>query len=106
MTAIDSTRLLAMRTAILEQNSALQRAAGAGGPGGIAGNADAKGAAGFGDALQRALAEVTALQAQSSAATPAPEKGANTALTAVVQASPTDPHRLQAAHSTRNKTQP
>src|SRR3546814_6306325 len=78
MTAIDSTRLLAMRTAILEQNSALQRAAGAGGPGGIAGNADAKGAAGFGDALQSALAEVNALQAQSSAATTAYEKGETT----------------------------
>src|SRR3546814_20589840 len=87
MTAIDSTRLLAMRTAILEQNSALQRAAGAGGPGGIAGNADAKGAAGFGDALQSALAEVNALQAQSSAATTAYEKGETNDLAAVMLAS-------------------
>src|SRR3546814_11265331 len=102
MTAIDSTRLLAMRTAILEQNSALQRAAGAGGPGGIAGNADAKGAAGFGDALQSALAEVNALQAQSSAATTAYEKGETTALAAVMLARQQDSIAVEATTQVRN----
>src|SRR3546814_19377933 len=92
MTAIDSTRLLAMRTAILEQNSALQRAAGAGGPGGIAVNADANGAAGFGDTLQRPLAEVNALQVQSSAPTPATEKGETTEIATVNLAPPLTPH--------------
>src|SRR3546814_18383558 len=104
MTAIDSTRLLAMRTAILEQNSALQRAAGAGGPGGIAGNADAKGAAGSGDALPSALAEVNALTAQYFAATTAYEKGDTTDIAAVQLASPKATNTP--ADTTPDNTQP
>src|SRR3546814_11963707 len=103
MTAIDSTRLLAMRTAILEQNSALQRAAGAGGPGGIAGNADAKGAAGFGDALQSALAEVNALQAQSSPATTAYAQGENTDIAAVLLHPPKPPIGITQTLPSRKK---
>ena len=55
--SIDTSRLMAMRSAILEQNSALQRAAGlagTGAPGSIGGPAPT-GPGGFGDALQTAL---------------------------------------------------
>ena len=74
MTSIDSSRLMQMRTAILEQNSALQRAAGVTAPGGIS---DTQGVTpgGFGDAFRSALGEVNAMQAQSSEISAAYEKG-------------------------------
>lgn len=103
MTSIDSSKLLAMRTAILEQNSALQRAAGAASPGGIAGTADSKGAAGFGDALQSALAEVNALQAKSSAATEAYERGETTDIAAVMLARQKASIGFEATLQVRNK---
>lgn len=102
MTTIDSSKLLAMRTAILEQNSALQRAAGAGAPGGIAGTPDAK-ASGFGDALQSALAEVNALQAKSSAATEAYERGDTTDIAAVMLARQKASIGFEATLQVRNK---
>ena len=102
MTPIDSSKLLAMRTAILEQNSALQRAAGIGGPGAPTGTADAK-ATDFGGALQNALAEVNALQAESSAATTAYEKGETTDIAAVMLARQKASIGFEATLQVRNK---
>lgn len=84
MTSIDSSRLLQMRTAILEQNSALQRAAGLG-AGGVPGEAGAaKGVGGFGDAMKNALSEVNAAQSHSTAMTEAYERGEVTDIAAVM----------------------
>lgn len=103
MTSIDSSKLLAMRTAILEQNSALQRAAGIGGAATPAGAAEAKGAGGFGDALQSALAEVNALQADSTAAADAYERGETTDIAAVMLARQKASIGFEATLQVRNK---
>ena len=102
MTSIDSSKLLAMRTAILEQHRALQRAAGAGMPEGLSGAADAK-PGGFGDALQSALAEVNALQAQSSAVTESYERGETTDIAAVMLARQKASVGFEATLQVRNK---
>jgi flagellar hook-basal body complex protein FliE len=83
--SIDASRLMAMRSAILEQNSALQRAAGlagTGAPGSIGGPAAQPG--GFGDALQTALRQVNESQARASAMTEAYERGETTDIAAVM----------------------
>jgi flagellar hook-basal body complex protein FliE len=103
MTPIDSSKLLAMRTAILEQNSALQRAAGVGGTANAGGAAETKGASGFGDALQSALAEVNGLQSQSSAATEAYERGETTDIAAVMLARQKASIGFEATLQVRNK---
>jgi flagellar hook-basal body complex protein FliE len=84
--SIDATRLMAMRTAILEQNSALQRAAGlAGTPGtGEAGGVTQPG--GFTDAMRTALNQVNEMQSQSSAISEAYERGETTDIAAVMLA--------------------
>jgi flagellar hook-basal body complex protein FliE len=84
--SIDATRLMAMRSAILEQNSALQRAAGigAGSPAGGAEGTTRPG--GFGDALQNALRQVNASQAQSTAMTESYERGETTDIASVMLA--------------------
>jgi flagellar hook-basal body complex protein FliE len=79
---IDTSGLLAMRTAILDQNKALQRAAGAGKPGAPEGLGTGEG--GFGNALQSALAHVNELQANSSAIATSYEKGETTDIAAVM----------------------
>lgn len=104
MTPIDSSRLLAMRSAILEQNSALQRAAGVGTAGGLGG--DVAGAAkpgAFGTAMQSALAEVNALQAQASTATEAYERGETTDIAAVMLARQKASIGFEATLQVRNK---
>ena len=104
MTSIDSSRLLAMRSAILEQNEALQRAAGAGAAGGagIAGAGETK-PGGFGDAMQIALAEVNALQSKSSAVTEAYERGETTDIAAVMLARQHASIGFEATMQVRNK---
>lgn len=84
--SIDATRLMAMRTAILEQNSALSRAAGlgAGTAPGEAGGATRPG--GFGDALRSAINQVNESQAQSTTITEAYERGETTDIAAVMLA--------------------
>ncbi|MDP8913779.1 MAG: flagellar hook-basal body complex protein FliE [Pseudomonadota bacterium] len=84
MSSIDSSRLLQMRTAILEQNSALQRAAGAGVGAAPGGTEETKGSGGFGDAFKSALSEVNAAQSRSSAITEAYERGEVTDIAAVM----------------------
>ena len=74
--SIEASRLMALRSAILEQNSALQRAAGIGGAGG------ATEAAGRRSAVSR----VNEMQSQSAAITEAYERGETTDIAAVMLA--------------------
>ena len=83
--SIDASRLMAMRSAILEQNSALQRAAGIG-PGGQANEAGGAARPGFGEAMRSALSEVNASQNQANAMTEAYERGETTDIAAVMLA--------------------
>ena len=98
---IDSSRLLAMRTAILEQNSALQRASGAGPAAAVEGGETAKG--GFGEAMKSALGEVNALQSQSSAITEAYERGEVTDIAAVMLSRQQASIGFEATMQVRNK---
>ena len=79
MSTIDSSRLLQMRSSILNQNQALQRAAGRGAAGGIGGGADGiGGAAGtpdFGAAISNALQQVNAQQNRASDLSESYERG-------------------------------
>jgi flagellar hook-basal body complex protein FliE len=85
MQGIDASRLMAKRAAILERNSALQRAAGVDG-------AQAPGAAGatrpgdFAAALRGALNQVNAAQDEASAMSAAYERGETTDIAAVMLA--------------------
>ena len=84
--SIEASRLMALRSAILEQNSALQRAAGVA-PGAHSGETQsATRAGGFGEALRSALNEVNASQAQSNALTEAYERGETTDIASVMLA--------------------
>lgn len=72
MSTIDQSRLLQMRSSILNQNEALQRAAGRGAAGGIAGT---EGTADFGAAISAALQQVNGQQHKASAMSEAYERG-------------------------------
>ena len=67
MSTIDQSRLLQMRSSILNPNQALQRAAGGAAAGGAAG---AGAAPDFGSAIASALQQVNTQQAKASAAMP------------------------------------
>ena len=103
MTTINPSSLMAMRNAILQQNSALQKAAGnpAGGigaPGAIeAPKAD------FTEALRGALTEVNGLQAKAGAASEAYEKGETTDIAAVMLSREQASVGFQATLQVRNK---
>lgn len=73
MTTIDPSRLLQMRSTILNQNEALQRAAGRAGVG--AGSGATEGTPDFGSAISAALQQVNAQQHKASAASEAYERG-------------------------------
>lgn len=76
MSTIDPSRLLQMRSSILNQNEALQRAAGRGGIGGAGGATDGIGGTpDFGAAINNALQQVNAQQAKASAISEAYERG-------------------------------
>jgi flagellar hook-basal body complex protein FliE len=102
MVSIDSSRLLQMRNAIIEQNNALQRAAGTG-----AGLAPSEGgtakAGGFGDAMKSALSEVNGAQAQASAASEAYERGDTTDIAAVMLSRQKASIGFEATLQVRNK---
>src|SRR3546814_6937512 len=66
MSTIDPSRLLQMRSSILNQNQALQRAAGQGGIGAAGGGVEGGGAPDFGAAINNALQQVNAQQAKAS----------------------------------------
>ena len=72
MSTIDSSRLLQMRSSILNQNQALQRAAGKGPAGGIDGGGSAPD---FGAAISNALQQVNAQQTKASELSEAYERG-------------------------------
>ena len=98
MNGIDSSRLLAMRTAILEQNGALQKAAGLGGA-----DAGTAKAGGFGEAMQNALGQVNEMQSQSSAITEAYERGEVTDIAAVMLSRQQASIGFEATMQVRNK---
>ena len=75
MSTIDPSRLLQMRSSILNQNQALQRAAGRGGIGGAGGVDGGAGAADFSNAISAALQQVNAQQAKASEMSEAYERG-------------------------------
>jgi flagellar hook-basal body complex protein FliE len=101
--SIDASRLMAMRTAILEQNSALQRAAGLNGAAGTGGAEGGTAAAGFGDALRSALGQVNDMQAKSSSVTEAYERGETTDIAAVMLARQQASIGFEATLQVRNK---
>jgi flagellar hook-basal body complex protein FliE len=100
MNTIDNARLLAMRSSILEQNGALQRAAGVTAPGEA--KAEAAGG-GFTAALKDALSQVNDLQAQSSTMSEAYERGETTDIAAVMLARQQASVGFEATMQVRNK---
>jgi flagellar hook-basal body complex protein FliE len=105
MSRIDTSSLLQMRNAILQQNSALQKAAGVGGDAAVApnGGTDATGKADFGGALRKALNEVNSLQSKSSEISTAYERGETTDIAAVMLAREQASIGFQATLQVRNK---
>lgn len=76
MSTIDPSRLLQMRSSILNQNQALQRAAGRGPAGGLEGLGGPGGeAADFGAAISNALQQVNTQQHKASEISEAYERG-------------------------------
>lgn len=98
MTKMDAASVLAMRNAIVQQNAALQRSAGLKPDG-----AGAPGAADFSAALRGALNQVNELQAQSSAATGAFERGETNDIASVMLAREQASLGFQATLQVRNK---
>jgi flagellar hook-basal body complex protein FliE len=101
MAGIDASGLMAMRSAILQQNSALQRAAAGTGPG--AANAASTEKTGFADALKTAISDVNGLQTKASAASEAYERGETTDIAAVMLAREQSSVSFQATLQVRNK---
>lgn len=100
--SIEASRLMAMRTAILEQNGALQRAAGKAGS--LAGGGEAAaGPAGFGEAMRSALSSVNDAQSQSSAMTEAYERGETADIAAVMLARQRSSIAFEATLQVRNR---
>lgn len=105
MNTINPASVLAMRASILQQNSALQKAAQTNG----AGKADALGGAGaaneadFGAALKGALGKVNDLQSKSSAISESYERGETTDIAAVMLARQQASIGFQATLQVRNK---
>ena len=102
MSSIDASRLMQMRAAILEQNSALQRAAAAGDPSLAKVGGETK-ASDFGDAFKAALNQVNTSQATASAAAEAYERGETTDIAAVMLARQQASIGFEATLQVRNK---
>jgi flagellar hook-basal body complex protein FliE len=111
MTTINASNLLALRSQILQQNAALQKAAANGpqavtpGAGGVA-DATAAPAAGktdFGAALKGALQQVNGMQAKSEDLSTAYERGETTDIAAVMLAREKASVGFQATLQVRNK---
>ena len=110
MSGISPTTLLQMRSAILQQNSALQQAAanaakpisgitGAGAAGGVNGG----GASDFTSAMKSALNQVNDLQANAEQATNSYERGETTDIAGVMLAREKASVGFQATLQVRNK---
>jgi flagellar hook-basal body complex protein FliE len=102
MPPLDSSSILAMRNSILQQNSALQKAATSGDPAGGAGGASRSEGA-FGGALQKALGKVNDMQSQASEASAAYERGETTDIAAVMLTRQQASIGFQATLQVRNK---
>lgn len=103
MSTIDSSKILSMRAAFVEQSSAIKKAAGIG-------SADSLGAIGggqtpgaFGDALRSALSKVNELQTNSSAITDSYERGETADIAAVMLARQQASVGFEATLQVRNK---
>ena len=114
MSAISPATLLQMRSAILQQNSALQKAAadaaqpigniaGIGGAGGVAGVGGATNNGGFASALSSALNQVNGMQASADTATSSYERGETTDIAGVMLAREKASVGFQATLQVRNK---
>jgi flagellar hook-basal body complex protein FliE len=103
MSTINPSSLMAMRSAILQQNSALQKAAGS--PGSPIGGASPveKPKADFTDALRGALTEVNGLQSKANAASESYETGETTDIAAVMLSREQASVGFQATLQVRNK---
>ena len=102
MSTISPATLLQMRSAILQQNSALQKAAAdAARP--IAAPAPAADTTGFAGAMQSALGQVNALQGQADVATSSYERGETTDIASVMLAREKASVGFQATLQVRNK---
>ena len=103
MTAITASSLLQMRAQILQQNSALQKAAGTAPA--APGTAEAGGAAkaDFGDTLKSALKEVNQLQSKAETVSSSYERGDTTDIAAVMLAREQASVGFQATLQVRNK---
>ena len=103
MTRIDPTSLLAMRSAILQQNSALQRAAATpiAAPAAVTGTQP--GQADFTKALSSALTEVNSLQTKAAASAESYERGESTDIAAVMLSREQASVGFQATLQVRNK---
>ena len=105
MTTINSSNLMAMRASILQQNSALQKAA----AGGAASGAEALGGtpgakpADFGNALKGAIDKVNTLQSNASAISESYERGETTDIAAVMLAKQQASISFEATLQVRNK---
>lgn len=108
MSTINTSNLLAMRNAILQQNSALQKAAAAPAPSpiagvGAAGSATAAPAGNFATAMRGALTEVNNQQAKASSITESYERGETTDIAAVMLQREQANVGFQATLQVRNK---
>jgi len=110
MSAITPTTLLQMRSAILQQNSALQQAAAnaakpIGGVAGVGGAGGVNGADGsnFASAMKSALNQVNDLQAGAEQATNSYERGETTDIAGVMLAREKASVGFQATLQVRNK---
>ena len=102
--SVDINRILATRSAIVKQNDALRRAAGAAMPTSDSGPFAPPGtAAGFGAAMQSAVSQVNAMQAQASTASEAYERGDTTDIAAVMLARQQASIGFEATLQVRNK---
>jgi flagellar hook-basal body complex protein FliE len=84
---IEINRVLAMRSAIVEQNDALRRASAIGVPAPVMdGTGPSAATGGFAGAMRSAVERVNGMQAQASAASEAYERGETTDIAAVMLA--------------------
>ena len=97
---IDTQRIMSMRSAIIESNTALQRAAAAASG---AAPQDVGGVTGFGDAMRDAVTKVNAVQGRASDLSASFERGETTDIAAVMLARQEASVGFEATLQVRNK---
>ena len=102
MSTIDSSKILSMRAAFVEQSSAIQKAAGIGAANPLGGG-DGPAPGAFGDAFRSALSKVNELQTNSSAMTESYERGETSDIAAVMLARQQASVGFEATLQVRNK---